>query len=155
MRNPEEEFLSKASEMARAAGHVWPEYAACEAALESSWGRSELAVKGNNLFGQKQSHPPLPGSQTMRLPTREFLHGAWVSIMANWASFADWETCFRARMELLERLARAYPGYSRALAAVDGEIYVREVSAVWSTGPARAAQVLEIHGQHRNLLTAV
>ncbi len=32
----ETEFLAKACAAARAAGHVWPEFAACEAALESA-----------------------------------------------------------------------------------------------------------------------
>lgn len=150
----EEGFLLKARAMAREAGHIWPEYAACEAALESSWGRSELAVRANNLFGQKQSHIPLPGSGTLALPTREFLHGAWTSVVAKWASFPDWAACFKARMELLHRMAKQYPGYGRALIATAGDEYVREVSAVWSTDPKRAEQVLQIHKQHQSQLLA-
>ncbi len=50
----QDEFLSKACAAARSAGHIFPEYAACEAALESGWGMSGLAQKANNLFGQKQ-----------------------------------------------------------------------------------------------------
>src|ERR1700761_5944697 len=76
----EAEFLAKAVAAAKAAGHVWPEYAACEAALESAWGGSELAVQANNLFGQKQAHLPLAGTETLTLPTREYLHGAWVTV---------------------------------------------------------------------------
>ncbi len=75
----QEEFLTKAATAARAAGHLFPEYAACEAALESGWGMSHLAAEANNLFGQKQAHPPLAGTDTVSLPTREYLHGAWVS----------------------------------------------------------------------------
>jgi flagellum-specific peptidoglycan hydrolase FlgJ len=46
--------------------------AACEAALESTWGASELATKGNNLFGQKQQVHPEFG--TLHIPTREFIN---------------------------------------------------------------------------------
>ncbi|HZU08351.1 MAG TPA: glucosaminidase domain-containing protein, partial [Pseudacidobacterium sp.] len=60
----QETFLQKAYQAAAAAGHIFPEYAACEAALESGWGLSHLATEANNLFGQKQAHPPLPGTET-------------------------------------------------------------------------------------------
>ena len=52
---PQDSFLRQASAAARAAGHIFPDYAACEAALESTWGQSRLAREANNLFGQKQS----------------------------------------------------------------------------------------------------
>lgn len=151
MHSPQEEFLLKAEATARAAGHIWPAYAACEAALESGWGKSSLATKANNLFGQKQTHPPSHGTGTLTLPTKEFLHGAWVTINAEWMSFADWPACFKARMEVLTRLSKEYPGYARALAAPDGITFIREVSNIWSTGPKRALEVLKIYDQHRNL----
>ena len=72
----QDDFLSRAFEAARGAGHVFPEFAACEAALESAWGTSRLALEANNLFGQKQSHPPL--GESLNVPTKEYLHGAWV-----------------------------------------------------------------------------
>jgi flagellum-specific peptidoglycan hydrolase FlgJ len=144
------DFLRKAAAAARMSGHVWPEYAACEAALESGWGRSLLAVEANNFFGQKQSHPPLGNTATLTLPTREFLHGSWVTVQANWTKFADWQQCFTARMELLRRLGRAYPHYAAALAAKTGEEYVVEVSKSWSTDPDRAGKVLAVYDAHRD-----
>jgi flagellum-specific peptidoglycan hydrolase FlgJ len=149
MHTPQEEFLLKAEATARAAGHIWPEYAACEVALESGWGESSLTVKANNLFGQKQTHPPFHGTGTLMLPTKEFLHGAWVTINAEWMTFSDWQSCFQARMEMLTRLSKEYPGYARALAATDGGTFIREVSCVWSTGPKRGIQVLQIFNQHK------
>ena len=102
-------FLSRAYRAAQAAHHIFPAFAACEAALESGWGRSQLAIEANNLFGQKQSHPPLAGTETIAMPTREFLHGHWLTVSANWAKFADWSECFRARMEAA---GTAEPGLS-------------------------------------------
>jgi flagellum-specific peptidoglycan hydrolase FlgJ len=145
----QESFLRKAAAAARAAGHIFPDYAACEAALESGWGQSHLATEANNLFGQKQAAPPLAGTATLSLPTREFLHGAWVSVAANWVRFPDWESCFRERMALLHSLARAYPSYGAALAAASGEQFVTLVSHTWSTDPARAGKVLAVYDQHR------
>ncbi len=73
---PQDSFLRQASAAARAAGHIFPDYAACEAALESTWGRSRLAREANNLFGQKESaeaigkrrHPRSPHAGISRRP---------------------------------------------------------------------------------------
>ncbi|MGC1784381.1 MAG: glucosaminidase domain-containing protein [Acidobacteriaceae bacterium] len=141
-------FLSRAYRAAQAAHHVFPAYAACEAALESGWGRSLLAVDANNLFGQKQSHPPFAGTETISMPTREYLHDHWTTVSANWAKFPDWSTCFAARMDLLRRLAPAYPHYQAALESTSGEQYVIAVSQSWSTDPDRAGKVLAIYDAH-------
>jgi flagellum-specific peptidoglycan hydrolase FlgJ len=152
--NSQDEFLLKATAAARAAGHLFPEYAACEAALESGWGLSHLATEANNLFGQKQSHPPLPGTETLNLPTREFLHGAWVSVQAAWVKFPAWESCFRERMALLHSLAASWPNYSAALRATTGDQFITEVSRTWSTDPARAGKVLAVYDYHRAVFAA-
>jgi flagellum-specific peptidoglycan hydrolase FlgJ len=150
---PQDSFLRQASAAARAAGHIFPEYAACEAALESTWGRSRLAREANNLFGQKQSTENIEttgikAAATLALPTQEFLNGRWVTVVARWVRFADQAACFRARMALLHRLQQSYPAYARALAATSGEVFIEEVSRAWSTDPRRAAKVLAIHRQH-------
>lgn len=146
----QEEFLTSALQAARSAGHIFPEYAACEAALESAWGQSRLALQANNLFGEKQSHPPL--GESVILPTKEFLYGSWVTVSATWAKFADWNACFAARMALLRRLARAYPTYAAALSAKDGSAFITLVSKKWSTDPGRAIKVLAVWQAHHSIM---
>jgi flagellum-specific peptidoglycan hydrolase FlgJ len=136
-------FFAKALPAAYAAKHIWPEYAACEAALESGWGTSRLAREANNLFGQKRGFTT-KNQPTISIPTREFLDGKWVIVPAEWACFATWEDSFAARRKLLRRK----PAYASALAAKDGEAFVREVSKVWATDPGRAEKVLAIWRQH-------
>ena len=148
------EFLLCAVSSAAEAKHIFPGFAACEAALESGWGHSELAMQANNLFGQKQSHPPVAGTEMIALPTREFLHGSWVTVQANWAKFADWGACFAARMQLLERLRSTDSHYAAALQATSGEQFVTEVSKSWSTDPQRAGKVLSIYDEHREVFVA-
>src|ERR1700745_3128378 len=145
---PQDSSLPQAGAAARAAGHIFPDYAACEAALESTWGQSRLAREANNLFGQKQSLDDAAGIGTLSMPTQEFLHGRWLTVTAHWARFADQAACFRARMAMLRRLEHSYPAYARALAATTGEAFIEEVSRAWSTDPQRAAKVLAIHRQH-------
>ncbi len=147
----QEEFLGRARGAAAESGHIFPDFAACEAALESGWGQSKLAVEANNLFGQKQSHPAI--GESIAFPTKEYAHGAWMTVPAAWIKFVDWQACFAGRMALLSRLALAYPAYADALAARDGVSFVTLVSERWSTDPSRAAKVLAVWKTHNVLFS--
>jgi len=136
-------FLDKASAEAEKVNHPFPAMAAAEAALESSWGNSQLAREANNLFGMKQHAHPICG--TMNLPTKEFLDGRWLSCTSQWVDYPDWASCFADRLATLQRLSNAYPHYKAALDAQDAETYVRQVSMTWSTDPQRADKVLSIY----------
>ena len=58
MTDAQKAFLDKASAAATKAAHPFPRMAAAEAALESGYGLSGLAIEDNNLFGMKQHiHP--------------------------------------------------------------------------------------------------
>lgn len=120
--------------------------AACEAALESAWGNSELAVQDNNLFGMKQHQHPIYG--TAALPTREYLSGEWKVVNALWIHYPGWATCFADRMITLTRLAPQLPHYAAALKATNAEAYIVEVSKSWATDPARASKVSAIYSNY-------
>lgn len=159
------EFLERAIQAAHAVEHPWPDYAACEAALESAWGESKLSVQANNLFGQKQGFTTM-GVETISIPTHEVLSADKVKtadpqsflkapelrsdgrydcvVAAIWPKFANWEGSFSARVHLLQALH----SYSRAIAATSGTDFIRRVSQVWSTDPLRADKVLAIYDRH-------
>lgn len=153
MTPQQKDFLYRAYLAAKTAGHIFPEMAACEAALESGYGRSQLAVQDRNLFGMKQHQHPVYGTHV--LPTKEFvgidqdskdgMRDGWVGIDAKWVSYPSWETCFADRMATLQRLASVYPHYAHALAAGSATTYINEVSRKWSTDPLRAEKVLAIY----------
>lgn len=143
----QDNFLLRARDAARNAGHLWPEFAACEAALESAWGKSKLALEANNLFGRKQSHDA-PVFDTIDMPTHEFINGETVTVLAHWVKYPDWQSCFKDRMALLHRLTSYY---GAALMATNGEDFIRAVSKSWSTDPLRAEKVLVIHNQHGSI----
>lgn len=146
--SPADDFLVKAFAAAKEAQHIWPDYAACEAALESAWGTSGLAKDCNNLFGRKASHGDPPDSYVVKL-TKEFIHGAWITTPACWKKFSNWHDCFVDRMDLLHRLSSIY---GDALTAPDGPSFVTLVSKHWSTDPDRGAKVLEIYRNHKGVL---
>jgi hypothetical protein len=188
---PNETFLLDMRDAATQAGHIWPEYAACESAIESAeppkpgdepnanFGKSELFLKANNIFGQKAPAKVLPGMKTIAIETDEYIHGQTHTMNANWLMFDSIADCFAARMALLKRLPSIY---GQALAAKNGEEFVQQVSAVWvpslvtpagsplvftfngslwrwvqgrwSTGPARAHDVVITHNAHAALFTA-
>lgn len=137
-------------QQAKESGHLFPAYAACEVMVETGWGTSQSYLQGNNCFGEKQTHPPV--FETVSLPTREYLHGEWVTINADFIKYPTIADSFRHRMQTLERLAPNYIEYANALCAQTGEAFVTEVCKKWSTDPSRAATVLAIYRAHKDLL---
>lgn len=139
-------FLDNCSSAAKRATHPFPDMAACEAALESNWGKSGLAKDANNLFGMKQHQHPIYG--TLLLPTREYIHDKWIETQAAWVKYPTLDECFADRLSTLTRLANVYPSYQAALAAQTPEEFVTEVSKTWSTDPERATKVILIWRQY-------
>lgn len=146
MNTQQLEFLDRAAAEARRVNHPFPEMAACEAALESSYGKSGLARDDNNLFGMKQhAHPVF---LTVSLPTREFLSNEWKTVSANWVKYPDWGSCFSDRLATLQRLSSVIPHYKAAIEAPDAETFVRQVSLSWSTDPHRADKIVAIFQEY-------
>lgn len=143
------DFLRSATDAAASGGCPWPEFVACEAALESGFGKSTLAREDNNLFGMKQHKHPVYG--TASLPTEEFLQQHWVRVNADWVKYPTLADCFADRMATLRRLAPGFEHYAAALSATDGPTFIREVSKTWSTDPNRAQKVLDIYRRWKNL----
>ena len=123
---------------------MWPEQAACEAALDSGYGQSQLAIADKNLFGMKQHQHPIYGTHV--LPTKEFLDGKWVTLNSSWITYPDWPSCFADRMATLSAW-RSLSALRGRLAPASGPTYVMEVSATWWTDPARAEKVLAIYDE--------
>jgi flagellum-specific peptidoglycan hydrolase FlgJ len=140
-------WLENIIAQAKVAEHVWPEMAACEAALESGWGTSALAREAKNLFGLKQSSHPIYG--TVMMPTREFINNQWTVVPAAWVQYDTETACFDDRMNTLRRLKSAYPHYAAALEATDPLTYIVEVSKSWSTDPDRAYKCQSIYADYK------
>lgn len=145
MNTEQKLFLKMAAAAAKQASHIFPQMAACEAGLESSYGHSLLAVQDNNLFGCKAHKHMTYGTHV--LPTREFENGEWIQTTALWVHYPGWAACFFDRMLTLQRLASVYPHYKAALEAAGPHTYIVEVSQTWSTDPRRADKVQAIYDQ--------
>jgi flagellum-specific peptidoglycan hydrolase FlgJ len=137
------DFLVAMETAANVAQHVWPQAAACEAAVETGWGTSHLFREANNVFGEKQHVVPIYG--TISFPTWEFISGEKLLVTAKFVSYPSIAASFQGRMATLQRLAAVYPEYAAALAATTVEAYVENVSKRWSTDPLRAKTVMQIY----------
>jgi flagellum-specific peptidoglycan hydrolase FlgJ len=144
MNTSQRQFLDQATAEAVRASHPFPRMAACEAALESNYGLSELARDANNLFGMKIHRHNVYGE--MALPTREFENGEWEQVPGvEWEKYPDIAACFADRLATLERLANVLPHYKAALDATSAAEYIAEVSKTWSTDPDRGKKCLSIY----------
>lgn len=146
-------ILKSFYEAAKISGHIFPEAAACEAVLETAWGTSTLYTKYRNIFGQKQSHPPIFAS--VRMPSEEEIKGKYVMMWSDFVVFPTAAEAFEARMNLLLRLQTTYPAYNRALHATTPEDFLTEVSKAWSTDSERSVKCISILHSHRDLLPSV
>lgn len=133
--DPDSAFLLKAYAAAKEAEHIWPDHAACEAALDSDWGQSELAQKANNLFG------------FVFQPGKTKLHAAVEGgKRVDYAAFDSWAECFAHRLHRIRTLTMIY----RALRAKTAAEYVTEM-AKFSVDPKRGTAITALHEQFKGL----
>jgi flagellum-specific peptidoglycan hydrolase FlgJ len=144
------DILKSFYEAAKVSRHIFPEAAACEAVLETAWGTSSLYTEYRNIFGQKQSHPPIFTS--VRMPSDEEIKGKHMMMWSDFVVFPTAAEAFKARMNLLLRLAPSYPAYNAALHATTPEDFLAEVSKAWSTDSQRSVKCISILHSHRDLL---
>src|SRR5581483_7601051 len=97
------DFLSLATAAALKSSRVSglpPGVTVAQAALESAWGKSQLAREAHNYFGMKVhgAHP------WIELPTTEFRNGVRVRVQARFARYASMDECFADRDALIRRV---------------------------------------------------
>ncbi len=118
--------------------------ALAQAADESGWGNSALALRGRNLFGIKADESWT--GPTMQLPTHEFIRGAYVPVMASWRVYATWAE------SIIDHARFFYdnPRYHAALQLLDDPLQFAQAiqDAGYSTDPQYAAKLGEIIREH-------
>lgn len=132
-----EAFVNAAREAATESSHtsglpVWVTVA--QAALESRWGRSQLAREGNNYFGIKAHR----GHAALTLPTMENANGADERVTARFARYESMLECFQCRDHILMRGA-VYAAARDMLA--DEEAFIDEMARHWATDPHYAEKL--------------
>lgn len=105
---------------------LYPSVLLAQAALESNWGQSDLAVSHHNLFGVKA----LPGQAAVALPTLEQAGQGMVKTTAAFCHYRDEEQALFAYAQLLQ--SPNYAGVHRTKAATFREA-TRALTGVFAT----------------------
>lgn len=119
-----------------------------QAAIESAWGESRLAVEGKNLFGIKAGKAWK--GPVLQMPTREYIGKEWRTVLAPWRVYPNWQ----ASMEDHARFLLENPRYTPALRLVDhARAFASALQACgYATDPAYADKlrlVMDKHGLAR------
>lgn len=110
-----------------------------QAILESSWGKSKLAIEAHNLFGVKADKAWLGPIATM--PTTEYTNGVPGVVMAKWRSYPDWLACIEDHAAFLMR----NPRYAPCWLAANGEGWAHALQAAgYATDPAYPDKLIEV-----------
>jgi flagellum-specific peptidoglycan hydrolase FlgJ len=108
-----------------------------QAALESGWGRSGLAVRFNNLFGVKAWGE----GAGVSLSTMESTDGVMERTTAQFRIYSTWSESLRSHNSLLSTDSR----YSGALAAGgDWRTFIHDIAPIWASDPDYEARVSSI-----------
>ena len=134
----QQEFLTQAFDAAKAAGHIFPDWAACEAARDSNFGTTDAATKGNNLFNFRVPAKRGPGLFTVTIPNAK---AAWTRL-----AFNNWTECFAYRAKWFENVTMFY----LAKRAKTGEEYIRAMQKL-ANSPAYSQEVTAIHSANEEL----
>jgi murein L,D-transpeptidase YcbB/YkuD len=130
-------FIKAISGYAQKAGNankVLPSIIIAQAALESAWGTSGLAEKGDNLFGVKGAYR----GQSVAMTTSEHSVKGWYKIVAK---FRKYPTYYESILDLV--VLYKLPRYKAVLGQSD---YVKAANAIqaagYATDPAYADKLI-------------
>lgn len=90
------EKMAPIAQQAQRQDHVLASITIAQAALESDWGQSQLALKYNNLFGVKGT-----GLNSALMTTKEYVNGQWQVVQANFVVYPSWQAAIDGHSRLL------------------------------------------------------
>jgi peptidoglycan hydrolase-like protein with peptidoglycan-binding domain len=135
------EFVGSRARKAMAATGVPASVTVAQAILETGWGKHTIGP-AKNLFGIKGKGP----AGSIRVPTREFVNGRWITVQANFAKYHSFEESVTEHARFFLRNKR----YAKALAVKnDAEAFAREIhKAGYATGPTYADDLVSLMRRH-------
>lgn len=83
---------------------IFPSVTIAQAIHESAWGKSDLSVQANNLFGVKADENW--NGETIEMPTKEYINGEEIIVIAKWRKYASFEDSIRDHGKFLKENSR-------------------------------------------------
>ena len=139
-----EKFISEVSEGAIEGWHshqILPSITIAQAILESDWGRSELAINANNLFGIKGEY----NGYSYAKESWEVIDGEDVTTEAHFRHYPDKETSMRDHAKFFTSTPWREENYVQVVGETDYKKVAQALSdAGYATDPAYARKLINI-----------
>lgn len=131
--------IAPAAQACQRASGIPASFTIAQGALESSWGGSQLARTGFNLFGVK-ADASWKGAIVM-MDTKEFEHGKPVIVPAKWRCYRTYGECLADRAEFFRKNKR----YTKCFTETTGEAWCSAVAAAgYATDPDYAKKIIAV-----------
>ena len=135
--------IAGAAQASAAMSGIPASFTIAEAALESGWGSSQLALQAMNLFGVKADASW--AGPTVSMQTREYINGETVTVPATWRAYTGWQGCMDDHATVLHANER----YAAAFQCTDGIAFARAIAAAgYATDPDYADKLASIINAH-------
>ncbi|MBC1484448.1 GW domain-containing glycosaminoglycan-binding protein [Listeria immobilis] len=110
--------------------------------LESNWGKSGLATKGNNLFGIKGKY----NGQSVIMQTSEYVNGQWIKVNAEFRKYPSWnESVTDHTLLLVNGTSWNKDLYKKVINATDYKTAATELQkAGYATDPNYASSLIRV-----------
>jgi flagellar protein FlgJ len=119
-------------------------FTVAQAALESTWGGSQLARDAMNLFSIKADRSW--AGPVVLMNSAEVVNGKRVMLPARWRKYPSWQACMDDRA----RFFKANPRYEHCLTEKTAEGWARAVQAAgYATDPAYADKIIAVMRSHK------
>lgn len=130
---------------------ILPSLVGAQAILESGWGKSELAIKANNLFGVKASAEW--NGDVYPILTKEHINGEWITIVADFRKYDSWNDSVNDHANFFVANDFRKNNYSKVFGEKD---YKKAVKAIltpvaqygYATDPNYASKIIQIIEQN-------
>ncbi len=115
---------------------VLPSITIAQAILESGWGKSQLTLYANNLFGIKGDYK----GQYITMKTQEYINGQWITVNANFRKYPSYLESIKDHSELLNK-----SWYSLVIQAKDYKAQAKALQKCgYATDPNYANLLIQI-----------
>lgn len=115
-----------------------------QAAHESNWGTSKLTQEANNLFGFTGESWEKAGKPTIKMPTKEYVNGKWVTVNRPFRAYTSWSASARDWADLLSQNTRYAKAILAAKAGNFNEFATQVQAAGYATDPNYANALINL-----------
>lgn len=130
---------------------IHPDVTISQAAHESNWGLSGLTTQANNLFGFTGESWEKDGKPVLKLPTREFINGAWTVVNRPFRAYKSWAESVRDWGNLISTASRYKKAYALAQKGDVPGYAVEVLKAGYATDPGYSKALTTVYNTVKSI----